>query len=335
MIRHVTAPAPHHILHRFCVAPMMEWTDRHCRMLHRCLSRHALLYTEMVTAEAVIRGKRDQLLGFDAREHPVAVQLGGSEPARLAEAAKICEDFGYDEVNLNAGCPSDRVQSGRFGACLMLEPQLVAECMAAMSNAVRIPVTLKCRIGVDDQTPAEAARAMIAACKGAGTRLFIMHARKAWLKGLSPKQNRTRPPLDYALVYTLKRENPDCTIVLNGGIETLSDCQTHLSHLDGVMLGRAAYQTPEILAGVDAALYGGENNSVEEAVRSYLPYVEEKLAEDVPLNAITRHMLGLFAERPGARAFRRHISENAPRKGADIGVLREALSFVMPEFSGS
>lgn len=314
---------------------MMEWTDRHCRMLHRRLSRHALLYTEMVTAEAVIRGKRDQLLGFDAQEHPVAVQLGGSEPARLAEAAKICEDFGYDEVNLNAGCPSDRVQSGRFGACLMLEPQLVADCMAAMQAAVRIPVTLKCRIGVDEQNPQEAVRAMIAACKSAGTRLFIVHARKAWMKGLSPKQNRTRPPLDYALAYAIKRENSDCTIVLNGGIATLADCQMHLTHLDGVMLGRAAYQNPEILAGVDAALYGGQNNSIEAAVRAYLPYVEEKLTEGVPLNAITRHMLGLFAERPGARAFRRHISENAPRKGADIGVLREALSFVMPEFSGS
>lgn len=316
--------------HRFCVAPMMDWTDRHCRMLHRALSRHALLYTEMVTAEAVIRGNREHLLGFSPAEHPVAVQLGGSEPTRLAEAAKICEDYGYREINLNVGCPSDKVQSGRFGACLMQEPKLVADCLAAMARAVQIPVTLKCRIGVDDQSPDQALRAIMTACKAAGTRIFVIHARKAWLKGLSPKQNRDRPPLDYALVYTIKRENPDCTIIINGGIDSIAACQDHLEQVDGVMLGRAAYQNPGLLADVDKALYGGAPNSIEAAVEAYMPYVEAKLAEGVPLNAIVRHMLGLFAERPGARAFRRHLSENATRKGADISVLRTALSSVMP-----
>lgn len=309
---------------------MMEWTDRHCRMLHRALSRHALLYTEMVTADAVIRGNREQLLGYSPAEHPVAVQLGGSDPVKLAEAAKICEDFGYGEINLNVGCPSDRVQSGRFGACLMLEPELVAACLSTMANAVRVPVTLKCRIGVDDQNPQEALRAIIAATKAAGTRQYVLHARKAWLKGLSPKQNRERPPLNYELVYIIKQENPDCTIIINGGIDTIDACKEHLAHVDGVMLGRAAYQNPDILADVDAELFGGAPNSVEAAVESYIPYIEEKLAEGVPLNAIVRHMLGLFSGRPGARQFRRFLSENATRKGANIDVLRRALAPVMP-----
>lgn len=309
---------------------MMEWTDRHCRMLHRALSRHALLYTEMVTADAVIRGNREQLLGYSPAEHPVAVQLGGSDPGKLAEASKICEDFGYGEINLNVGCPSDRVQSGRFGACLMLEPELVAACLSTMANAVRVPVTLKCRIGVDDQNPQEALRAIIAATKAAGTRQYVLHARKAWLKGLSPKQNRERPPLNYELVYIIKQENPDCTIIINGGIDTIDACKEHLAHVDGVMLGRAAYQNPDILADVDAELFGGAPNSVEAAVESYIPYIEEKLAEGVPLNAIVRHMLGLFSGRPGARQFRRFLSENATRKGADIDVLRRALAPVMP-----
>lgn len=309
---------------------MMEWTDRHCRMLHRALSRHALLYTEMVTADAVIRGNREQLLGYSPAEHPVAVQLGGSDPVKLAEASKICEDFGYGEINLNVGCPSDRVQSGRFGACLMLEPELVAACLSTMANAVRVPVTLKCRIGVDDQNPQEALRAIIAATKAAGTRQYVLHARKAWLKGLSPKQNRERPPLNYELVYIIKQENPDCTIIINGGIDTIDACKEHLAHVDGVMLGRAAYQNPDILADVDAELFGGAPNSVEAAVESYIPYIEEKLAEGVPLNAIVRHMLGLFSGRPGARQFRRFLSENATRKGANIDVLRRALAPVMP-----
>jgi len=314
--------------HRFSVAPMMEWTDRHCRMLHRLLTRETLLYTEMVTAEAVIRGDRARLIGFDAREHPVALQLGGSEPARLAEAAKIGADSGYDEINLNVGCPSDRVQSGRFGACLMLEPELVAECLGAMNAAVEIPVTLKCRIGVDDQEPEIALRAMIAACKAAGITTFIVHARKAWLKGLSPKENRDIPPLDYDLVARVKRENPELTIVMNGGIQTLDEAEAHLRHVDGVMLGRAAYQNPAMLAEVDARFFGGEFVRIQDAVEGYLEYVAHELARGVPLNAMTKHMLGLFHARPGARLFRRHLSENATRPGANIQTLPDALAHI-------
>ncbi|HEY0283590.1 MAG TPA: tRNA dihydrouridine(20/20a) synthase DusA, partial [Rhizomicrobium sp.] len=293
----------------------MEWSERHCRMLHRLLSDHARLYTEMVTAQAAIRGRRERLLGYDAREHPVALQLGGAEPAALAEAAKIGESFGYDEINLNAGCPSDRVQSGRFGACLMREPELVAECVAAMRATVSVPVTVKCRIGVDDQEPGEALRALIAACAAAGVDTFIVHARKAWLEGLSPKENRDVPPLDVELVYAVKRENPALTIVLNGGITTLDVAEAHLNQVDGVMLGRAAYQSPALLAEVDARFFNGAEHTVEAAVEAYLEYVERRLAEGVPLNAMTRHMLGLFNARPGARLFRRHLSENATRPG--------------------
>ncbi len=307
---------------------MMEWSDRHCRMLHRLLCGNARLYTEMVTAQAVIRGDRARLIGFDTREHPVALQLGGAEPAALAEAAKIGEGFGYDEINLNVGCPSDRVQSGRFGACLMREPELVAACVAAMRNAVSIPVTVKCRIGVDDQDPGEALRALIAACAVAGIDTFIVHARKAWLEGLSPRENRDVPPLDYELVYAVKRENSALTIVLNGGISTLDQAGAHLKHVDGVMLGRAAYQSPAILAEADARFFGGSPCSLEAAVESYLDYVERQLALGVPLNTMTRHMLGLFNARPGARLFRRHLSENATRSGAGISVLRDALAFV-------
>ena len=242
--------------HRFCVAPMMEWTDRHCRYFHRLLTRRARLYTEMVTAEAVIRGDRARLVGFDPFEHPVALQLGGAEPARLAAAARIAEQFGYDEINLNVGCPSDRVQSGRFGACLMREPALVAECVSAMRATVRIPVTVKCRIGVDDQDPEESLRALISACADAGCDTFVVHARKAWLAGLSPKENREVPPLDYGLVYQLKRENPHLAIVVNGGIASLDDAERHLAHVNGVMMGRTAYQAPALLADVDARLFG-------------------------------------------------------------------------------
>jgi tRNA-dihydrouridine synthase A len=314
--------------HRFCIAPMMEWTDRHCRLLHRLLTRRARLYTEMVTAEAVIRGERERLIGYDAREHPVALQLGGSEPARLAEAARIGAEFGYDEINLNVGCPSDRVQSGRFGACLMREPALVSDCAAAMRAAVSIPITVKCRLGVDDQEPEESLRAMIAACSQAGVGTFIVHARKAWLEGLSPKENRDVPPLDYELIYRVKRENPRLAIVLNGGIATLDAAERHLSHVDGVMMGRAAYQSPAILAGVDRRFFGGEESDLENAVEAYVDYVNEQLTRGVPLNAMTKHMLGLFNGRPGARLFRRHLSENACRRGADIGVLRDALGFL-------
>jgi len=309
---------------------MMEWSDRHCRMLHRLLSTRALLYTEMVTAQAVIHGDRMKLLGFDGREHPVALQLGGAEPGLLAEAARIAEGFGYDEINLNAGCPSDRVQSGKFGACLMLEPELVADCLAAMRESVTIPVSVKSRIGVDDQDPEVALRSLIAACKAAGVEIFIVHARKALLAGLSPKENRAVPPLDYALVQAVKRENPELTIVLNGGITSLDEAEVQLAHLDGVMLGRAAYQSPALLAEVDARLFGGEPRAVDAAVAAYVTYIEEKLGEGVPLNAMTRHMLGVFHGRPGARAFRRHLSENATRYGAGIDVLREALAMVTP-----
>jgi tRNA-dihydrouridine synthase A len=312
--------------HRFSVAPMMEWTDRHCRVLHRLLTRNALLYTEMVTADAVLRGDRARLLGFDAREHPVALQLGGSDPARLAEAAKIVEDFGYDEINLNVGCPSDRVQSGRFGACLMREPELVADCVSAMRAAVRVPVTVKCRIGVDEQDPDVSLRAMIAGCAAAGVSTFAVHARKAWLEGLSPKENREVPPLDYDLVYRVKRENPALTIVINGGIGSLDEAEEHLRHVNGVMLGRAAYHSPAILAEVDARFFGGEIRDVDAAAEEYVQYVECKLGEAVPLNAMTKHMLNLFSGRPGARLFRRHLSENATRKGADAGTLRDALA---------
>ncbi|MEJ0026612.1 MAG: tRNA dihydrouridine(20/20a) synthase DusA [Rhizomicrobium sp.] len=319
------APEPDH---RFCVAPLMECTDTHCRVLHRTLSKSALLYTEMVTAEAVLRGKRERLLGFDPAEHPVALQLGGAEPARLAEAARIGAEFEYDEINLNVGCPSDRVQSGRFGACLMREPALVGDCVAAMRAAVDVPVTVKCRIGVDEQEPEESLRATVAACAAAGVTTFAVHARKAWLEGLSPKENREVPPLDYDLVYCVKRENPHLTIVLNGGIGTLDEAEAHLAHVDGVMLGRAAYHAPAILAEADARLFGGAPRDVDAAVEAYVAYVERKLGEGVPLNAMTRHMLGLFHGRPGARLFRRHLSENATKKGAGVQTLRDALGFL-------
>ncbi len=312
--------------HRFCIAPMMEWTDRHCRVLHRLLSARARLYTEMVTAEAVIRGDRARLIGFDAFEHPVALQLGGSEAAKLAEAAKIGADFGYDEINLNVGCPSDRVQSGRFGACLMREPELVAQCVAAMRSVVSVPVTVKCRIGVDDQEPQIALRTMLDLCVQAGVTVFAIHARKAWLEGLSPKENREIPPLNYELVYALKREHPELTIVLNGGIETLDQAERHLAHVDGVMVGRAAYHSPAILADVDAQFFSGSRADVDSVVEQYLRYVERQLRAGVPLNAMTKHLLNLFNGRPGARLFRRHLSENATRRGAGIDVLRDALA---------
>jgi tRNA-dihydrouridine synthase A len=312
----------------FAVAPMMEWTDRHCRVLHRLLTRRARLYTEMVTAEAVLRGDRRRLIGFDAFEHPVALQLGGAEPGRLAEAAKIGAEFGYDEINFNVGCPSDRVQSGRFGACLMREPDLVADCAAAMRTAVSLPVTIKCRLGVDDQDPEESLRAMIRSCAQAGVMTFIVHARMAWLEGLSPKENRDVPPLDYELVYRVKRENPRLTMLVNGGIHSLDEAERHLGHMDGVMMGRAAYQSPTLLAEVDSRFFGGAPGDIDRAVESYLDYVETQLAQGVPLNAMTKHVLGFFNGRPGARLFRRHLSENATKRGAGIAVLREALGFL-------
>lgn len=307
---------------------MMEWTDRHCRMFHRLLSARARLYTEMVTAQAAIRGDRNQLLGYDPREHPLALQLGGAEPVLLAEAAKIGEDFGYDEINFNVGCPSDRVQSGKFGACLMLEPDLVAECVAAMRAAVAILVTVKCRIGVDDQDPQLALRTLIGRCRAAGASIFIVHARKALLAGLSPRENRQVPALDYELVYAVKRENPELTIVLNGGIGDLDAAEVVLRQVDGVMLGRAAYQSPALLAEVDARLFGEGRRDIDAALAAFADYVAARCAEGVPLNAMTRHILGVFHGRPGARAFRRHLSENAPRFGAGIEVLHQALALL-------
>jgi tRNA-dihydrouridine synthase A len=314
--------------HKICVAPMMDWTDRHCRYLHRCLSARAMLYTEMVTAEAVIRGDRERLLGFDPFEKPVALQLGGSDPERLAEAAQIGRDFGYDEINLNVGCPSDRVQSGRFGACLMKEPEVVADCTAAMRAAVSIPVTVKCRIGVDDQDADAALRDTIGLCARAGVKIFAVHARKAWLEGLSPKENRDVPPLDYELVYRVKREHPKLTIVLNGGIETLDEAEAHLAHVDGAMMGRAAYHSPAMLAEVDARFFGDKPVELETAVQTYMEYVAEQLGRRVPLQALTKPMLGLFNGRAGARLFRRHLAESATARSAGIEVLREALAHV-------
>lgn len=307
---------------------MMDWTDRHCRSFHRVLTRKALLYTEMVTTGALIHGPRDRLLGFSPEQHPVALQLGGSDPAALATCSRMAEERGYDEVNLNCGCPSDRVQNGRFGACLMAEPQLVADCIAAMRAAVKIPVTVKCRIGIDDQDPEEALRTFIDTVAKAGPDLFIVHARKAWLKGLSPKENRDVPPLDYDLVRRVKAERPHLKIVLNGGLPSLQAAAEHLSWADGVMLGRAAYEQPWRLAEVDSLIFGAPDPvaSPLQAAEAYMPYVERQLALGVPLAAITRHMLGLFAGRPGARLYRRHLAENAHAKGAGVEVLQDALA---------
>ena len=307
---------------------MMDWTDRHCRVLHRCLSTRARLYTEMVTADAILHGDKERLIGFSAIEQPVALQLGGSEPRKLAAAARIGAEFGYDEINLNVGCPSDRVQSGCFGAALMREPARVADCVAAMRAAVSIPVTVKCRIGVDDQDPTVALPALVEACANAGVDTFAVHARKAWLSGLSPRENREVPPLDYGLVYALKRTRPDLTIIINGGIASLDEADAHLAHVDGVMLGRAAYQTPAILLDVDARFFAGSRRDLSDGLAAYLDYVAERLADGAPLNAMTKHLLGLFHGRPGARLFRRHLYENATRKGADISVLRDALAYI-------
>jgi tRNA-dihydrouridine synthase A len=305
---------------------MMDWTDRHCRYFHRLLSPHARLYTEMVTAQAVIHGDRARLLGFDASEHPLALQVGGSDPAELVEAARIGEGFGYDEVNLNVGCPSDRVQSGRFGACLMREPALVAECFAAMRAAVSIPVTVKCRIGVDDQDEDSDLDRFVDQVQAAGCNVLVVHARKAWLQGLSPKENRDVPPLNYARVHRLKRERPEMTIVINGGIDRVDDCLVHLEHVDGVMLGRTAYHEPYRLAELEQALHGTPLPEREQVVAAMRPYVEAHLARGDRLQHISRHVLGLFQGLPGARAWRRHLSENAHRADAGWEVVERALA---------
>lgn len=315
---------------RFTVAPMMEWSDTHCRSFHRIFSRRARLYTEMVTSAAVVFGVRDRLLQFNKDEHPIAIQLGGSDPAQLAEAARIARDYGYDEINLNVGCPSDRVQSGRFGACLMLEPDLVAACVAAMKRAVDVPVTVKCRIGVDDQDTSTALFDLARKTADSGVDGLVVHARKAWLKGLSPKENRDIPPLDYPLVYALKRAVPAMPIAINGGIATCAEALAHLDHVDGVMIGRAAYHNPELLLRVDADLFGeaAPVADAHAAVEAYFPYIESQLAQGVRLHSMTRHMLGLFAGRNGARAYRRRLATEGVRLDAGVAVLRAAIAEV-------
>ncbi|MEY9183930.1 tRNA-dihydrouridine synthase A [Bradyrhizobium sp. USDA 326] len=316
--------------YRFSVAPMMDWTDRHCRVFHRHLSRRVLLYTEMLTTGAVIHGDRQRLLGFDRCEHPVALQLGGSDPRELAEAARIGEAFGYDEINLNVGCPSDRVKDGRFGACLMAEPELVARCIDAMKRTVAIPVTVKCRIGIDEQDPELALDALAHAVVDSGCDALIVHARKAWLNGLSPKENRDVPPLDYDRVYRLKRAIPDVPVIINGGILGLEEAKVHLQHVDGVMLGRAAYQEPWRLLSVDREIFGeaAPHATMQDALEAVMPYIEQQLARGTRLHAITRHFVGAFHAVPGARAFRRHLAEQGVKPGARLEVLRDAIARV-------
>ncbi|MGY8709380.1 tRNA dihydrouridine(20/20a) synthase DusA [Bradyrhizobium sp. 18BD] len=315
---------------KFSTAPMMDWTDRHCRVFHRHLTRRALLYTEMLTTGAIIHGDWERLLGFDAVEHPVALQLGGSDPRELAQAARIGEEFGYDEINLNVGCPSDRVKDGRFGACLMAEPELVARCVAAMKGAVAVPVTVKCRIGIDEQDPEVALDTLARAVVAAGCDALIVHARKAWLNGLSPKENRDIPPLDYDRVYRLKRAMPDVPVIINGGVVSIDEAKAHLEHVDGVMLGRAAYQEPWRLLSVDQDIFGQAppHATMQEAFEAMMPYIEAQLARGTRLHSMTRHFVGAFHAVPGARAFRRHLAEQGVKPGAGVGVLGDAIARV-------
>ena len=315
---------------KFCIAPMMEWTDRHCRFFHRLLTRRARIYTEMITTGAVLHGPRARLMAYDVAEHPLALQLGGCDPRQLAECARIAEAFGYDEVNLNIGCPSDRVQEGRFGACLMAEPALVGDCVAAMAAVVKLPITVKCRIGIDDQDPEEALGALACAVERAGVAALIVHARKAWLAGLSPRENRDVPPLDYARVYRLKAAHPNLSVMLNGGITTVDQALNHLRCVDGVMMGRAAYQEPWRLLAVDPVLFGERARfaSARAAAEALLPYIERELARGTRLHAVTRHVLGLFRGMPGARAFRRHLATEAVKPAADAATFRAALAFI-------
>ena len=315
---------------RLSVAPMMDWTDRHCRVFHRLLAPHARLYTEMVHANAVVLGDRERLLGFDPVEHPVALQLGGSEPPLLAQAARIGADWGYDEINLNCGCPSDRVQAGRFGACLMREPALVADGVAAMAAASPIPVTVKCRLGVDDEHDYERFAAFIDTVAGAGCQTFVVHARNAWLQGLSPKENREVPPLRYEWAWRLKRERPDLEVLVNGGIATLDQAQAQLRHADGVMIGRAAYHDPYELHRMEVALYAGALRERAGLLRAFRPYAEAQLGQGVALKHMVRHVLGLFHGQPGGRAFRQVLSEGAHRAGADWSLLERALACTEP-----
>jgi tRNA-dihydrouridine synthase A len=319
------------VSHRFCIAPMMEWTDRHCRFFHRLLTRCALLYTEMITTGAVIRGDRARLLAYDPAEHPIALQLGGCDPKALAQCARIAKDMGYDEVNLNVGCPSDRVQEGRFGACLMAEPALVGDCVAAMKAAVSIPITVKCRLGIDDQDPEESLEALTARLKTSGVDALIVHARKAWLKGLSPRDNREVPPLDHDRIHRLKRAHPDLAIVVNGGIGSVEQAAHHLKYVDGAMMGRAAYQEPARLLTVDPLLFGrpAPFESPQAATQAFIAYIEHELARGTRLHAMTRHILGLFRATPGARAFRRHLAIEAVKPGAGAGIVAEALAMIL------
>jgi tRNA-dihydrouridine synthase A len=315
---------------KFSVAPMMDWTDRHCRVFHRLMTRRARLYTEMLTTGAILHGDRQRLLGFDASEHPVALQLGGSDPHDLATSARIGEDFGYNEINLNVGCPSDRVKDGRFGACLMAEPALVAAGVDAMKRAVKIPVTVKCRLGIDDQDPEIALDELARSVVAAGADALIVHARKAWLNGLSPKENRDIPPLDYHRVYRLKAAMPDVPVIINGGIASLAEARQHLGHVDGVMLGRAAYQEPWRLLSADPELFGeaAPYAAMKDVLEAIMPYIEAELAGGTRLHSITRHFVGAYHGVPGARAFRRHLAENGVKPGAGINVLRDAIALV-------
>src|SRR6201993_2051204 len=315
---------------RFSVAPMMDWTDRHCRVFHRLMTRRARLYTEMLTTGAILHGDRRRLLGFDVSEHPVALQLGGSHPRDLATAAKIGEDFGYDEINLNVGCPSDRVKDGRFGACLMAEPALVATCVEAMKRAVDIPVTVKCRIGIDDQDPEAALDLLARGVVAAGADAVIVHARRAWLQGLSPKENRDIPPLDYDRVYRLKAAMPDVPVIINGGIASIAEAKAHLAHVEGVMLGRAAYQEPWRLLEVDPEIFGeaAPHATMKAAFEAMMPYIDAELSKGTRLHAITRHLVGAYHGVPGARHFRRHLTERGVKPGAGFEVLRDAIALV-------
>ncbi|SFO03810.1 tRNA dihydrouridine(20/20a) synthase DusA [Xenorhabdus japonica] len=315
---------------RFSVAPMLDWTDHHCRYFHRLLSKEALLYTEMVTTGAIIHGKGDYLV-YNEQEHPLALQLGGSDPEALAQCAKIAQERGYDEINLNVGCPSDRVQNGRFGACLMGEALLVADCVKAMQDVVDIPVTVKTRIGIDEQDSYEFLCDFIdTVVKNSNCDNFVIHARKAWLSGLSPKENREIPPLDYPRVYQLKKDFPQLTLSINGGIKSLEEAKQHLQYVDGVMIGREVYQNPSILAHVDRELFDqtvSVTNTVD-AVKAFYPYIEQELSKGTYLGHVTRHILGIFQGIPGARQWRRHLSENAHKQGADIMVVEKALEMV-------
>ncbi len=316
---------------RFCIAPMLDCTDRHDRYFMRLFSNNILLYSEMITTSAIVHGDRDYLLGFDETEHPVAVQLGGSDPEVLSRAAKICEDYGYDEINLNVGCPSDRVQSGAFGACLMAQPELVAECVVAMKSSTSLPVTVKHRTGIDDQDSWDELVKFTQLQVDAGVDALIIHARKAWLNGLSPKQNREIPPLQYDWVYKLKQLFSDTEMIINGGIKTLQQCQQHLQHVDGVMLGREPYANPYMLANVDAELFGGSSESVDrlQILQQFYPYIELQMGKGMKLSHVIRHIIGLFHGQPNGRLWRRYLSENSFKKGAGIEVIQQAANLVI------